>query len=95
MERKARLALCSLALCVLSTPVAPPRAQVLDKPLTFAFVNGRWFNGKAFSARTVYSVDGTFTLSTRVRGGSCLQGRVGGVTCEDVRGITGDVAGRR
>jgi hypothetical protein len=63
IELKKRLVLSSVGLFVLSSLVAPPRAQVLtNKPLTFAFVNGQWFNDKGFSARTVYSVAGTFTF---------------------------------
>jgi hypothetical protein len=63
IELKRRLVLSSVGLFVLLSLVAPPGAQVLtNKPLTFAFVNGHWFNGGGFSARTVYSVAGTFTF---------------------------------
>lgn len=30
-------------------------------PQNFALINGQWFNGKSFEARTVYSVNGQFT----------------------------------
>lgn len=68
MELRKRLMLSSVGLFVLSSLVAPPRAQVLpNKPPTFAFVNGQWFNGKGFSARTVYSIAGTFTFRRPTR----------------------------
>ena len=68
MELRKRMMLSSVGLFVLSSLVAPPRAQVLaNKPPTFAFVNGQWFNGKGFSARTVYSIAGTFTFRRPTR----------------------------
>ncbi len=68
MELLKRLVLPSLGLFVLSSLLAPPRAQVpTNEPLNFAFVNGQWFNGKGFAARTVYSVNGTFTSKRPTR----------------------------
>lgn len=68
MHRPARVAALFLTLFVLSLLVAPPRAQVLtSKLLNYAFVNGQWFDGKGFSARTVHSVDATFTLRRPTR----------------------------
>lgn len=42
----------------------PPEAQ--GSP-TVAVVNGRWFNGKSFETRTVYSVNGRFTFKKPAR----------------------------
>ena len=68
MELLKRLVMPSLGVFVLSSFLAPPRAQVpTNEPLNFAFVNGQWFNGKGFAARTVYSVNGTFTLTRPTR----------------------------
>src|SRR5262245_49887546 len=62
MKRQAHGAAAFLALFVLSSLVIHPAAQrPSNRALNFAFVNGRWFDGKSFSSRTVYSVDRTFT----------------------------------
>lgn len=62
MDRQARVAATFLTLFAPSLLVVPPQAQVAaSKPLNFAFANGQWFDGKRFVARTLYSVDGTFT----------------------------------
>lgn len=38
-----------------------------DRPPNVALVNGQWFNGSSFEARTLYSVDGRFTLERPAR----------------------------
>lgn len=50
----------------------PPAGHALqgpqpDRPPNVALVNGQWFNGTRFEARTVYSVDGRFTLERPIR----------------------------
>jgi hypothetical protein len=52
MIRKIAVTLCAITLVA--------QAQ---KPPNIALVNGKWFNGKSFDARTVYSVNGRFTFS--------------------------------
>lgn len=37
------------------------------KPPNVALINGQWFNGKSFEARTVYSVNGRFTAKKPAR----------------------------
>ena len=39
----------------------------LSAPKNTEFVNGKWFNGKSFDAKTVFSVNGTFTLKKPAR----------------------------
>jgi len=41
-----------------------PQSQV---PPNVALINGKWFNGKSFEARTVYSVNGQFTSKKPAR----------------------------
>jgi imidazolonepropionase-like amidohydrolase len=41
-----------------------PQAQM---PPNVALINGQWFNGKSFAARTVYSVNGRFTSKKPAR----------------------------
>jgi hypothetical protein len=52
---------------VLLGEAAGRHAPVLEAhnrpPQTLAFVNGRWFTGQAFEARTVYAIDGRFSSS--------------------------------
>ena len=48
---------------------APPRSAVAP---SVALVNGRWFDGRSFDARTVYSVTGRFTSKRPARVDSTL-----------------------
>lgn len=56
----ARLSL-SGALTVSLVGAAPAQTARNSDPPNTAFVNGRWFNGRSFEKRTLYSVDGRFT----------------------------------
>jgi hypothetical protein len=63
MARKMRALLYVTVLLTLTTPGA--RAQPMPGPQpapNIALVNGRWFNGKSFDTRNVYSVNGRFTF---------------------------------
>lgn len=55
------------ALSTLSQVV--PRSQ---KPPNVALTNGKWFNGKSFDSRTVYSINGRFTFKKPARVDSTL-----------------------
>jgi hypothetical protein len=61
MHREARV-LFALSLAALVFVEASANVHVQAQgPVTLAFVNGRWFDGKTFSARTMYSLRGVFT----------------------------------
>ena len=68
MARKARALPYLIVLLSVSTPGA--LAQSLPRPqplLNTALMNGRWFNGKSFDTRNVYSVNGRFTFKRPAR----------------------------
>lgn len=45
----------------------PGKGVSVQKPPSIALTNGKWFNGKSFDSRTVYSVNGRFTFKKPVR----------------------------
>lgn len=45
----------------------PGKGSSVQKPPNIALTNGKWFNGKSFDSRTVYSVNGRFTFKKPVR----------------------------
>lgn len=63
MTRKKHVLLCLAALLTLPAPGgrSQPGPQI-QAPPNIALLNGQWFNGKSFEARTVYSVNGRFTF---------------------------------
>jgi hypothetical protein len=66
MPAKTCVALCLVVLFSLLEPgrLSQTRSQT---PPNIALLNGQWFNGKAFEARTVYSVNGRFTAKKPAR----------------------------
>lgn len=59
-------ALSAAALLILAVLCTPARLTAQTPPNT-ALVNGKWFDGKSFKARTVYSVNGRFALRKPAR----------------------------
>jgi imidazolonepropionase-like amidohydrolase len=51
-----------LAVFIVLAHSGPFQFTAQGPPATIALVNGKWFNGESFEARTVYSEDGLFTF---------------------------------
>ncbi len=68
MLRKRSALFCSIILLAFPAPaelaVSSPQTGA---PQNYSLVNGQWFNGKSFEARTVYSVNGRFASKKPVR----------------------------
>lgn len=68
MLRKTCVLLCIFILLTLPAPGELAKIKPhMTASQNFALVNGQWFNGKSFEARTVYSVNGRFTSKKPAR----------------------------
>ena len=67
IPRKTAL-LCATALATLLAPGGLSQSEPqIEEPPNVALVNGKWFSGRSFETRTMYSVGGLFTVKKPAR----------------------------